>query len=54
MERNFSGYMIENSIYLITDKEPNATERKAALTVPERGFPYTRIRIPLLYAVTDS
>jgi hypothetical protein len=33
MERNFSGYMIENSIYLITDKRPYARERKTALTV---------------------
>jgi len=38
MERNFSGYMIENSIYLITDKQSNATERKAALTVRSEVF----------------
>jgi len=40
MERNFSGYMIENSFYLITDKQPYATERKAALTVWNCVFAY--------------
>jgi len=40
MERNFSGYMIENSIYLITDKQSNATERKAVLTMRVRFSVY--------------